>query len=178
MKKKIMMTLALAAMMLAPMSVSAQSYGDVDGVTSATQQTNVQRPHRRHGQRLTVDSLNTYMKVNLALSSEQEVKVKALNEKYKDIIEGPKPPKGGQRPSGNGENGCPAGPPPQGKSNFSCCQGNDSTQHKNPFERMASRQQAYDNELKAILNDSQYADYEKIKTKFASQRIQRRGKKD
>lgn len=165
MKKKIIMTLA-AAMILAPISVSAQSYGDVDGVTSATQQTNVQRPPRHHGNRFTVDSLNTYMKANLALSSEQETKIEALNEQYRDIIEGPRPPKDGQRPPRNNENDSFARPSTQG------------TSRKKFFAQMSSRQQEYDKELKAILNDTQYADYEKIKPKFASQRRPRQRKEN
>lgn len=168
MKKKILMTLALAVAMLAPMSVSAQSYGDVDGVTSATQQTSVQRhPRHRHFNRLTVDSLNTYMKANLSLTSEQETKVKALNEQYRDIIEGPRPPRDGQRPHFDGnKSGRPVGPPPQNAG--------DSTSRAERFAQFRahinSRQESYDKELKAILNDSQYADYEKIKPQFASQR--------
>lgn len=169
MKQKILFSLAMAAMLIVPSSVSAQSYGDVDGVTSATQQTEVQRPRRvHHYNRLTVDSLNTLMKANLGLTSEQETKVKALNEKYKDIIEGPRPPKNGPCPAAKEGSSCQACPPQHNAP--------DTAKIHEFMAKIRARRQSYDTELKAILSDSQYADYEKIKSQFASQRRPRHRK--
>ena len=168
MKKMILSGLSFIAMALTPMSVSAQSYSDVDGVTSATQQAGAQHQHRRHGNRLTVDSLNTYMKKNLALTSAQETKVKALNEQYKDIIEGPRPPRGGGRPRHTGNDGS--------QDKAFTRNASDTAQRHNPFAMMAERQQAYETELHKILSDSQYSAYKSIKPQFASQRRPRQRK--
>lgn len=162
--------LMICAMMLAPMAMSAQTDDTSDFNDDATQQ-NMQRPPRReHMSHFTVDSLNTYFKENVGLTDEQLKSVEALNSKYSDVIEGPKRPDG-PRPGGdNDQNGRPAGPPPSDQN------GQDTASRQNPFKMMEERQTAYETELKAILNDDQYAQYEKVKTKFASQRrMGRRG---
>lgn len=41
------------------------------------------------------------------------------------------------------------------------------------WEEMERKQDKYDKQLRKILNDSQYAAYEKVKPKFASQRMYR-----
>ena len=166
MKKIILSFLTIIAMALAPLSVSAQSHDDVDGVTSATQQSGGQ--HHNHGNRLTVDSLNTYMTEKLSLTSSQASKVKALNEQYRDIIEGPQRRRGEGRPQRTGSEAS------QDKSfSRNVC---DTARRHNPFAMMAERQQAYESELHKILSDSQYSGYESIKPLFASQRRPRQRK--
>lgn len=169
MKVRLTKVLALSLMLLAATGTQAQSGTDVDGITSATQQTAGRQP-RSHGPRLTVDSLNTYMTANLNLTSSQLEKVKALNAEYSDIIEGPKPPRG-HRGGGRG-NGRPAGPPPDRNANDGALP-TDTAVRRNSSAMMATRQQNYDTALRAILDDSQYAAYEKVKPAFASQRRRR-----
>lgn len=168
MKKKTLKALIISAMLFMPMTVLAQN--DVDGVTSATQSSaqreNRQRPRRAQ---FTVDSLNAYMKANLSLTETQQQQVETLNKKYSVIIEGPQARggKGLRPPRGGNGNGRPSGPPPSGMRPG---QGADSTSRPNPFAEMKTKQTEYETELHKILNDSQYAAYEKIKPKFASQR--------
>lgn len=88
MKVRLTKVLALSLMLFAATGTQAQSTTDVDGITSATQQTASRQP-RSHRPRMTVDSLNTYMTANLNLTSTQLEKVKALNAEYSDIIEDP-----------------------------------------------------------------------------------------
>lgn len=85
MKVRLTKVLALLLMIFAATGAQAQSGTDVDGITSATQQTAGRQP-RSHGPRLTVDSLNTYMTANLNLTSSQLEKVTTLNAEYSDII--------------------------------------------------------------------------------------------
>lgn len=150
-------------------------------------------PTRSH---FTVDSLNTYMDSHLNLTEKQAKKVKKLNSKYSEVIEGMQPGKGsngGQRPPqgggpGGSVNGRPSGPPPSG--GMGGMQGGHggmggpggpgmgtppsrSSSNSDPFKEMESKQEKYDKQLKKILNDSQYAEYEKVKPKFASQRMYR-----
>lgn len=169
MKVRLTKVLALSLMLFAATGTQAQSTTDVDGITSATQQTASRQP-RSHGPRMTVDSLNTYMTANLNLTSTQLEKVKALNAEYSDIIEGPKPPRGHH--GGGQGNGRPAGPAPERNANEGASSA-DTTSRRNPFAMMATRQQSYDTALRAILDDSQYAAYEKVKPAFASQRRRR-----
>lgn len=149
-------------------------------------------PTRSH---FTVDSLNTYMDNHLNLTEKQEKKVKKLNSKYSEIIEGMQPGKGSkesQRPPqgagpGGSANGRPSGPPPSGgmrgmqgshggmdgpggQDIGSPPSGNSSS---DPFKEMESKQDKYDKQLRKILNESQYSEYEKVKPKFASQRMYR-----
>lgn len=70
MKVRLTKVLALSLMLFAATGTQAQSTTDVDGITSATQQTASRQP-RSHGPRMTVDSLNTYMTANLNLTSTQ-----------------------------------------------------------------------------------------------------------
>lgn len=169
MKVRLTKVLALSLILFAATGTQAQSTTDVDGITSATQQT-ASRQLRSHGPRMTVDSLNTYMTANLNLTPSQLEKVKALNAEYSDIIEGPKPPRGHR--GGGQDNGRPAGPPPERNANNGALP-TDTTVRRNPFAMMATRQQSYDTALRAILDDSQYAAYEKVKPAFASQRRRR-----
>ncbi len=48
-----------------------------------------------------------------------------------------------------------------------------SGSNSDPFKEMERKQDKYDKQLRKILNDSQYAAYEKVKPKFASQRMYR-----
>ncbi len=155
-------------------------------------------PMRRH---FTVDSLNNYMDSHLNLTEKQAKKVRKLNSKYAEIIEGMHPGKdgkSGQRPAqGGGPGGMgggrPSGPPPSG--GMGGMQGgpggmgghggglggdpgmgipsSGSNNATDPFKEMESKQSKYDKQLRKILNDSQYAEYEKVKQKFASQRMYR-----
>lgn len=154
-------------------------------------------PIREH---FTVDSLNNYMDSHLNLTEKQAKKVKKLNSQYAEVIEGIHPDKdgkSGQRPSqGGGPNGMgggrPSGPPPSGGmqggpggmgghgggpgGGHSMGPGMgmpSSESSSDPFKEMESKQSKYDKKLKKILNDSQYAAYEKVKPRFASQRMYR-----
>jgi len=163
MKKNCFKAMALVAMLLSPLAIAAQV---PDGITGATQQVE-QSPtprHHHHGPRLSVDSLNTIMKAKLSLTTEQEEKVKALNTKYSDIIEGPaRPPKDGfQAPEGNA----------------TCCSGKDTANCKGHRGQFEARKQEYDNELRAILSDNQYSEYEKLKSQFAGRRRVGKGRRD
>jgi hypothetical protein len=151
-------------------------------------------PMRAH---FTVDSLNNYMDCHLNLTEEQAKKVKKLNSKYAEVIEGMRPrndDKEGQRPAQGGSlggirGGRPSGPPPSmgdmqgghggmgGPSNGMDGPGGGSMpssgSNSDPFKEMERKQDKYDKQLRKILNDSQYAAYEKVKPKFASQRMYR-----
>lgn len=157
MKVRLTKVLALSLMLFAATGTQAQSTTDVDGITSATQQTASRQP-RSHGPRMTVDSLNTYMTANLNLTSTQLEKVKALNAEYSDIIRRTQTTawtswrRSGQWASGRSSSRA------QRQRRASSA---DTTSRRNPFAMMATRQQSYDTALRAILDDSQYAAYEK-----------------
>ncbi len=153
-----------------------------------------EKPENRRGEpasHFTVDSLNQYMVANLSLTAKQEKKVRKLNEKYSEVIEGMKPQGSGQGsrqagppqmpPGGRGGQG---GPPPMGgpgqggfgqggPGGMPPQMGGSGSASQDPFTQMEEKQSAYEKKLQKILTDEQYAGYEKVKPKLASQRMLR-----
>lgn len=190
----------LLGMLLAASSLTMAQNNEQETPQASDRQPMGRPPIREH---FTVDSLNNYMNSHLNLTEKQAKKVKKLNSQYAEVIEGIHPDKdgkSGQRPSQGGEpngmgGGRPFGPPPSG--GMGGMQGapggmgghgggpgdghsmgpgmgmSSSGSDTDPVKEMESKQSKYDKKLKKILNDSQYAAYEKVKPKFASQRMYR-----
>jgi hypothetical protein len=131
--KKIMLT------MIAAMTMSlAMAQNPSDG-----------KPNR-HPEPMTVEQITTQMQTKLGLNDEQYAKVKALNEKYADILK--RPAMRGMRPNGFGN--MDNGERPQ-----------MTEEMKNMMEEHRTKRLAYENELKSILSTSQYTTYQNMMPK-------------
>ena len=131
--KKIMLT------MIAAMTMSlAMAQNPSDG-----------KPNR-HPEPMTVEQITTQMQTKLGLNDEQYAKVKALNEKYADILK--RPAMRGMRPNGFGN--MDNGERPQ-----------MTEEMKNMMEEHRTKRLAYENELKGILSTSQYTTYQNMMPK-------------
>ena len=131
--KKIMLT------MIAAMTMSlAMAQNPSDG-----------RP-KNHPEPMTVEQITTLMQNKLGLTDEQYAKVKALNEKYADILK--RPAMRGMRPNGFGN--MDNGERPQ-----------MTEEMKNMMEEHRTKRLAYENELKSILSTSQYTTYQNMMPK-------------
>ncbi len=110
------------------------------------------------------------MKENQARRQEYEQKLKELNEQYKDVLEhGPKFGHKGRKGRGFKNQG----------ANCNCCQGNapqgpkplpqlseeDKAKIKAEMKEKKAKRQEYEQKLKEILSDSQYAEYQKMQPK-------------
>ena len=104
----------------------------------------------RHPEPMTVEQITTQMQTKLGLNDEQYAKVKALNEKYADILK--RPAMRGMRPNGFGN--MDNGERPQ-----------MTEEMKNMMEEHHTKRLAYENELKSILSTSQYTTYQKMMPK-------------
>ena len=131
--KKIMLT------MIAAMTMSlAMAQNPSDG-----------RPKNRP-EPMTLEQITTQMQSKLGLNDEQYAKVKALNEKYADILK--RPAMRGMRPHGFGN--MDNGERPQ-----------MTEEMKNMMEEHRTKRLAYENELKSILSTSQYTTYQNMMPK-------------
>ena len=131
--KKIMLT------MIAAMTMSlAMAQNPSDG-----------RPKNRP-EPMTLEQITTQMQSKLGLNDEQYAKVKALNEKYADILK--RPAMRGMRPNGFGN--MDNGERPQ-----------MTEEMKNMMEEHRTKRLAYENELKSILSTSQYTTYQNMMPK-------------
>ncbi|MDY0154076.1 MAG: DUF4890 domain-containing protein [Prevotella sp.] len=131
--KKIMLT------MIAAMTMSlAMAQNPSDG-----------RPKNRP-EPMTLEQITTQMQTKLGLNDEQYAKVKALNEKYADILK--RPAMRGMRPNGFGN--MDNGERPQ-----------MTEEMKNMMEEHRTKRLAYENELKSILSTSQYTTYQNMMPK-------------
>ena len=131
--KKIMLT------MIAAMTMSlAMAQNPSDG-----------KPNRQP-EPMTVEQITTQMQTKLGLTDEQYTKVKALNEKYADILK--RPAMRGMRPNGFGN--MDNGERPQ-----------MTEEMKNMMEEHRTKRLAYENELKSILSTSQYTTYQNMMPK-------------
>lgn len=131
--KKIMLT------MIAAMTMSlAMAQNPSDG-----------RPKNRP-EPMTLEQITTQMQSKLGLNDEQYAKVKALNEKYADILK--RPAMRGMRPNGFGN--MDNGERPQ-----------MTEEMKNMMEEHRTKRLAYENELKGILSTSQYTTYQNMMPK-------------
>lgn len=131
--KKIMLT------MIAAMTMSlAMAQNPSDG-----------RPKNRP-EPMTLEQTTTQMQSKLGLNDEQYAKVKALNEKYADILK--RPAMRGMRPNGFGN--MDNGERPQ-----------MTEEMKNMMEEHRTKRLAYENELKSILSTSQYTTYQNMMPK-------------
>ncbi len=131
--KKIMLT------MIAAMTMSlAMAQNPSDG-----------RPKNRP-EPMTLEQITTQMQSKLSLTDEQYAKVKALNEKYADILK--RPAMRGMRPNGFGN--MDNGERPQ-----------MTEEMKNMMEEHRTKRLAYENELKSILSTSQYTTYQNMMPK-------------
>ena len=131
--KKIMLT------MIAAMTMSlAMAQNPSDG-----------RPKNRP-EPMTLEQITTQMQRKLGLNDEQYAKVKALNEKYADILK--RPAMRGMRPNGFGN--MDNGERPQ-----------MTEEMKNMMEEHRTKRLAYENELKSILSTSQYTTYQNMMPK-------------
>jgi hypothetical protein len=99
---------------------------------------------------MTVEQITTQMQTKLGLNDEQYAKVKALNEKYADILK--RPAMRGMRPNGFGN--MDNGERPQ-----------MTEEMKNMMEEHRTKRLAYENELKSILSTSQYTTYQNMMPK-------------
>ena len=104
----------------------------------------------RHPEPMTVEQITTQMQTKLGLNDEQYAKVKALNEKYADILK--RPAMRGMRPNGFGN--MDNGERPQ-----------MTEEMKNMMEEHRTKRLAYENELKSILSTSQYTIYQNMMPK-------------
>ena len=104
----------------------------------------------RHPEPMTVEQITTQMQSKLGLNDEQYAKVKALNEKYADILK--RPAMRGMRPNGFGN--MDNGERPQ-----------MTEEMKNMMEEHRTKRLAYENELKSILSTSQYTTYQNMMPK-------------
>jgi hypothetical protein len=159
--------LTLAAMLCMTLGM-AQNPGGPQGGQGGPQG---QRP-----QRLTVDQVNTKMQEELKLDEAQMKEVAKLNKKYSSLYEGMAMSGGGGfgggRPMGGG-GGAPMGGGGGGDfgggGGMGGGMGNANvrfTPSQTTPEQLAKKQQiqqeAYEKKLKKILNEEQYANYEKI----------------
>lgn len=133
--KKIMLTM-IAAMTMTMSLAMAQNPSDG-------------KPNR-HPEPMTVEQITTQMQTKLGLNDEQYAKVKALNEKYADILK--RPAMRGMRPNGFGN--MDNGERPQ-----------MTEEMKNMMEEHRTKRLAYENELKSILSTSQYTTYQNMMPK-------------
>ena len=99
---------------------------------------------------MTLEQITTQMQSKLGLNDEQYAKVKALNEKYADILK--RPAMRGMRPNGFGN--MDNGERPQ-----------MTEEMKNMMEEHHTKRLAYENELKSILSTSQYTTYQNMMPK-------------
>lgn len=99
---------------------------------------------------MTLEQITTQMQTKLGLNDEQYAKVKALNEKYADILK--RPAMRGMRPNGFGN--MDNGERPQ-----------MTEEMKNMMEEHRTKRLAYENELKNILSTSQYTTYQNMMPK-------------
>ena len=99
---------------------------------------------------MTLEQITTQMQSKLGLNDEQYAKVKALNEKYADILK--RPAMRGMRPNGFGN--MDNGERPQ-----------MTEEMKNMMEEHRTKRLAYENELKGILSTSQYTTYQNMMPK-------------
>lgn len=104
----------------------------------------------RHPEPMTVEQITMQMQTKLGLNDEQYAKVKALNEKYADILK--RPAMRGMRPNGFGN--MDNGERPQ-----------MTEEMKNMMEEHRTKRLAYENELKSILSTSQYTTYQNMMPK-------------
>ena len=104
----------------------------------------------RHPEPMTVEQITTQMQTKLGLNDEQYAKVKALNEKYADILK--RPAMRGMRPNGFGN--MDNGERPQ-----------MTEEMKNMMEEHRTKRLAYENELKSILSTTQYTTYQNMMPK-------------
>lgn len=104
----------------------------------------------RHPEPMIVEQITTQMQTKLGLNDEQYAKVKALNEKYADILK--RPAMRGMRPNGFGN--MDNGERPQMIEEM-----------KNMMEEYRTKRLAYENELKSILSTSQYTTYQNMMPK-------------
>ena len=104
----------------------------------------------RHPEPMIVEQITTQMQTKLGLNDEQYAKVKALNEKYADILK--RPAMRGMRPNGFGN--MDNGERPQ-----------MTEEMKNMMEEHRTKRLAYENELKSILSTSQYTTYQNMMPK-------------
>ena len=104
----------------------------------------------RHPEPMTVEQITTQMQTKLGLNDEQYAKVKALNEKYADILK--RPAMRGMRPNGFGN--MDNGERPQ-----------MTEEMKNMMEEHRTKRLAYENELKGILSTSQCTTYQNMMPK-------------
>ena len=104
----------------------------------------------RHPEPMTVEQITTQMQTKLGLNDDQYAKVKALNEKYADILK--RPAMRGMRPNGFGN--MDNGERPQ-----------MTEEMKNMMEEHRTKRLAYENELKSILSTSQYTTYQNMMPK-------------
>ena len=135
-------------------------------------------PQGQRPQRLTVDQVNTKMQEELKLDEAQMKEVAKLNKKYSSLYEGMAMSGGGGfgggRPMGGG-GGAPMGGGGGGDfggggGGMGGGMGNANSVRFTPSqttpEQLAKKQQiqqeAYEKKLKKILNEEQYANYEKI----------------
>ena len=135
-------------------------------------------PQGQRPQRLTVDQVNTKMQEELKLDEAQMKEVAKLNKKYSSLYEGMAMGGGGGfgggRPMGGG-GGAPMGGGGGGDfggggGGMGGGMGNANSVRFTPSqttpEQLAKKQQiqqeAYEKKLKKILNEEQYANYEKI----------------
>ena len=131
--KKIMLTI------IAAMTISlAMAQNSSDG-----------KPNK-HPEPMTVEQITTQMQTKLGLNDEQYAKVKALNEKYADILK--RPAMRGMRPNGFGN--MDNGERPQ-----------MTEEMKNMMEEHRTKRLAYEKELKGILSTSQYTTYQNMMPK-------------
>ena len=131
--KKIMLT------MIAAMTMSL----------AMAQNSSNDRP-KNHPEPMTVEQITTQLQSKLGLNDEQYAKVKALNEKYADILK--RPAMRGMRPNGFGN--MDNGERPQMIEEM-----------KNMMEEHRTKRLAYENELKSILSTSQYTTYQNMMPK-------------
>ena len=99
---------------------------------------------------MTLEQITMQMQTKLGLNDEQYAKVKALNEKYADILK--RPAMRGMRPNGFGN--MDNGERPQ-----------MTEEMKNMMEEHRTKRLAYENELKSILSTSQYTTYQNMMPK-------------
>ncbi|MGI6224228.1 MAG: DUF4890 domain-containing protein [Prevotella sp.] len=107
------------------------------------------------GRVFSVEQYTQNMVSKLGLDDSQAAKVKALNEKYASILQGPgrgpRPP----RDNMQGESGQMKQQPPQ-------LTDEQKQEMESKMKEMRTQRESYNKELKSILSDSQYKSYEKM----------------
>ncbi|MBR6191019.1 MAG: DUF4890 domain-containing protein [Prevotella sp.] len=129
--KKIILTLIAAV----AMTTAVAQTGNAD-----------KREHKRMDPKEMVEKRTKEMAEKYALSTEQTAKLKALNEKYMG--------KRGPRPEGRGNKGTRPEPPKDKNP-----QAGNGRQHKGGPRGGFPDMKAYNEELKAIMNDAQFKAY-------------------